>query len=125
MFAEAEFKGVPTPVEPIINTRRSDEAHFLPSFAGVLQMSAQGCVYAQTATRRIDIVWPSGYSVVREPDGTVDVKDVQGRAVATVGSIFSFGEGGSTAEPAELACRAGGPNTTPRDVYPPFDRHGR
>lgn len=112
MIAQADFTSTAA-VVPVINTNgwKPGDPYLRAIVGGLLQMSDDGCLYVQQGARRVDILWPDGFSAARLPDGVVVVKDPAQHVVARVGSGV-FGAGGNIPPaPADMACRAGEPGS--------------
>ena len=76
---------------------------------GVLEMSADGCLYLRHGDSRSDAVWPYGFTADIDDRGSVVVLDDTGAVVARVGMPLSAA-GGFVEAGQQLACRVTGPD---------------
>jgi hypothetical protein len=100
-------------VDPLISTSEwaPGDPYMRAIVGGVLEMSADGCLFVQNGDHRIDLLWPKSFSATNLADGSVVVEDPTGQVAAAVGSPFSA-SGGYVPVPADMmACWAGPPGS--------------
>jgi hypothetical protein len=94
---------------------RSGDAARAALFAGVLALDSSGCI---TGPDGVVLVWPAGFSAVRDGTGAV-VKDGAGVTVARVGQAISLG-GGYGGNPGG-PCLEGGGEAFFVEQAPPYE----
>jgi len=72
--------------------------------AGTLSLH-QHCLVAEVGGSSVLVIWPQGFSGLRQPDGTVQVRNAEGDVAATEGDRLSVGGG---AGPVPPGWRCGG-----------------
>jgi hypothetical protein len=73
---------------------------------GRLQVATNECVYLAGRNGSVaDVVWPKGYSAVRQSDEQIAILDAAGSTVAITGRVLEA-SGGGWPHPIDLVCSA-------------------
>jgi hypothetical protein len=102
-----------------------DQPFMEAGLVGIVRIDSDGCVYVGRRGRPggSDLIWPAGYTAIREPGGSVSILDPDGVVVAATGHQIRAGGGTPPGVFTEFACRAHGANSwfEIQDEFPPLN----
>lgn len=109
----------------MLNTSSSEPTNAASGalIVSVVRIDANGCVYLGSPGSVRNVVWPTGHTAFRQPDGTVTIANPDGVAVAATGHRLRA-SGIEAPSDIDLACRVQGsyfPALMVLDELPPLN----